>query len=301
MDDLEVGAVSEAPAPRRGRLHPLVRIAIVLGALAVVWGLSSLVLDGAPAPSPTSTVSRLADALLRGAAGVALIVLACRMLDRRRLAALGFGWSRSDRIALCAGVGLWLGLAAVGTAVGVVSGWFGVQLVVPTAALLLDAVVHAILVLCSEALPEELAFRGYVYTNLADLFPRWLAVVGQAVLFTAWPLALFGVLRLAGVQPNWSFNLERVVLFLTMGVTLALVRLWTGSLWGSVGLHWAFQMTIQLLSIDRLPVMRVPAADVGNASIVLWFFGIVLAGVIAGIGSARSRGRRAGRNETASA
>src|SRR5690606_30846634 len=126
--------------------------------------------------------------------------------------------------------------------------------------------------------PEELAIRGYVYTNLSEIMPPWLAVLTQAVLFMLWAFALVALLQAMGVGSDWSTDIDRAILFLSFGVSLALVRLWTGSLWGSIGYHLAFQVTMGLLSLDRLVIIRVDSSDLSSVGITLWAFGIVLGG-----------------------
>ena len=111
---------------------------------------------------------------------------------------------------------------------------------------------------------------------------------------------MVALLQALGVESTWSINLDRTILFLTFGVSLALVRLWTGSLWGSIGYHLAFQVGMGLLALDRLTVVRVPAEDIGSVGIVLWFFGIVLGGGAALIGLVlKERSSRAARGQPA--
>lgn len=88
-----------------------------------------------------------------------------------------------------------------------------------------------------EALPEELVFRGYFYRNLADALPRWLAVLGQAGLFT-----------LFGVAIGAAGSIDRVVLFLLFATVLGYLRAVTGSVWTGIGFHLAFQIVAQLTS-----------------------------------------------------
>jgi hypothetical protein len=96
-----------------------------------------------------------------------------------------------------------------------------------------------------------------------------------------WAFAFVGLLQLLGYGTSWSITTDRVVLFLTFGITLALVRLWTGSLWGSIGYHLAYQTVTQLLVHDRLVVVRTPGDDdLLNAQFFLWIFPVVVGGVL---------------------
>lgn len=257
------------------------RVAIVWTSLVLVWVSAGLFRAQVLAPRLPFDAWRAIESLLAGALGVAVIVLACRVLDRRTLASIGFGLTRGDLAALGIGAALWTGLAAVGLFAGAIAGAITVSFGPPTWQMVAWILLQIFLVFVYEALPEELALRGYIYTNLAERMSRWLAVLLQAMLFMLWAFALVGLLQLLGVGGGWSINIDRAILFLTFGVSLALVRLWTGSLWGSIGYHLAFQVGMGLLSLDRLTVVRVPASDIASAGIVLWATGIVLGGVIA--------------------
>lgn len=133
------------------------------------------------------------------------------------------------------------------------------------------------LVFLFEALPEGLIFRGYLYRNRADHLPRWFAVAGQAVLFTA-----FGALVGDG-------SVERIVVLLTFGLTLGALRVVTGSLWAPIGFHLAFQYVTQFtgaavldgaLRIEGLPDLEFVA---------FWLLPIAVGGLILA-GAAARRG-----------
>ena len=81
-------------------------------------------------------------------------------------------------------------------AVGAVTGTFAVMFGPPTWTMAGWVLFQGFLVFTGEALPEELALRGYLYANLAERLPRWAAVLGQAVLFMLWAFALVGLLQL---------------------------------------------------------------------------------------------------------
>src|SRR5690606_40031821 len=59
------------------------------------------------------------------------------------------------------------------------------------------------------------------------------------------------------------------------------------SLWGSIGFHWAFQTVMGLLGLGRLIVLRIPREGLESAGVMLWFFAIVLGGVVALVGLVR--------------
>ena len=110
-----------------------------------------------------------------------------------------------------------------------------ITLVEPLGDTLLFMAGLALLVFFYEALPEELIFRGYFYTNLATRMPLWLAVVGQAVLFTLW-----------GLLNGGENSLDRSLLFFTFAIIVGIFRVITGSIWVGIGFHLVFQTFAQL-------------------------------------------------------
>ncbi|MBN2002680.1 MAG: CPBP family intramembrane metalloprotease [Anaerolineae bacterium] len=74
---------------------------------------------------------------------------------------------------------------------------------------------------------EELAIRGYVFQNLGERFPLWLAT-----LFTG---LIFGLLHFWG-----GLSVATVLSMAAMSTVFVTLRLYTGSIWAAIGLHTAF-------------------------------------------------------------
>jgi membrane protease YdiL (CAAX protease family) len=101
----------------------------------------------------------------------------------------------------------------------------------------LDAVAAGMLafqlgaILLTEALPEELVFRGYVFRNLADALPLW-----RAWLLTGLTFGSLHVLSHGGAN-----SVQQQLLYAAMAAGLGLlatsVRIVTGTLWVGIGLH----------------------------------------------------------------
>lgn len=147
-------------------------------------------------------------ALVMSAMVVPVIVLLRRRLDHRPLA--GLGWSRRVGRPLLIGTVVGIGTGAVVWVPAALVGWIGIESVDLGAFvgfLLLNAVVLALY----EALPEELALRGYVWTNLRDGWGVAIATVLTTALFPL-SIAVASVVA-AGVglvlgtptmEPTWS-------------------------------------------------------------------------------------------------
>jgi len=101
--------------------------------------------------------------------------------------------------------------------------------------LVAKAALVLVLVLLYEAIPEELIFRGYLFTVLRERLPAWLTVIAQAALF-----CLFGLLIGAAVDPT------RLLLFALFSLTLGVIRSLSGTVFATIGFHATFQLITQL-------------------------------------------------------
>jgi len=244
-----------------------VRVALVVAAAIVIW-LAVYATGRFFGPAAEDRLGHALRAVLTTALVVPLVLIARRRLDRRPLAGLGLAPPGAAWRPFLAGAGFWLAAAGLGLAATLGLGWARIDRSPPTTGILLLALALPVLVFLYEALPEELIFRGYLYRNLADRLPRWVALLVQAALFT-----LFGwAIGAAG-------SLDRLILFFTFSLTLGLLRALTGSLWAPIGFHLAFQWVTQLTAqAVRDGVVRV--SDQATLDLVVfWFFPIVLGGV----------------------
>lgn len=225
-------AAPDAPDPRRTLWH----VAIVFVAAALIAAGISRTAD-ALFGDHYSRAGHLARAVAAFALYVPLVVAARRYLDRRPLSGLGLPGLRTGWRPLLLGMAAWAVPAAIGIAVVVGLGWSQVTLRGSAGALAAVIALRLVTVLIYEAVPEELLFRGYVYTNLATVAPRWLAMVGQAVLFVLW-----------GLLSGAAGTVDRIVLFLVFSLVLGVIRVRTGTVWTTIGFHLAFQTVAQATS-----------------------------------------------------
>ncbi|MFE9582430.1 CPBP family intramembrane glutamic endopeptidase [Nocardia sp. NPDC006044] len=167
---------------------------------------------------------------------VPLIYLALRFLDRRSWSALGLtsvgrGWR-----AFLFGVGCWGIPAAVSAAIMLGLGWADLTVRSSLPEILWGSIALVALVLLYEAVPEELIFRGYFFTNLAERWPTAITVLAQAILFTLW-----------GVLIGAAGSIERPILFFAFSLVQGALRATTGNLWACIGFHATFQLATQFL------------------------------------------------------
>ncbi|MGV0685454.1 CPBP family intramembrane glutamic endopeptidase [Mycolicibacterium thermoresistibile] len=257
-----------------------VRTALILGGVfggvVAIW----LLLDHGVAAVLGEDHSRTAHvvrALGATVLTVPLVVVARRRLDRRGWSGLGLTPLREGWRPLLLGIGWWAVPAAVATVGVVAAGGAQLRVQEPIGNVLAGLAALTVLVLLYEALPEELIFRGYFYANLAERRPVGVAVIGQAVLFTLW-----------GVAIGAALSAERIVLFLVFSCALGVVRAITGSLWSTIGFHWAFQVTAQYLG----PSWDAVALDDPDQLVVLTLSMVPFLAVFAGAAVLRRRSGR---------
>ena len=218
---------------------PAVRVAILWLALLTVFHGKS-VLATALFGADYAVDRHIFMALLTTALVVPLIVLARRYLDREEFAGLGLAVDASALRPFAIGALAWLLPFALGTALCLVFGLVTITPLVPWTEIFAFLPLLVLLVFLLEALPEELAFRGYIQTNLGNILPLWAAVAAQAILFGSWGVALW-FLTAGGIDPLHAS------LFYVMGAILGMLRIITGSVWTGIGFHLAFQTVSQLL------------------------------------------------------
>jgi len=84
---------------------------------------------------------------------------------------------------------------------------------------------------------------------LRQKLSTWTSVLIQAVIFLAFSASNSLLLMLAGVIPTTGIVTlpSELILHFFFAVALALMRVWTGSLWASVGFHLGYLMMVRFL------------------------------------------------------
>ena len=146
------------------------------------------------------------------------------------------------------GVGAGFGLAMIAALVGIVA-LFGTVRAVPGGDMTgVDALPGVALVLAGwvvQAGSEELVSRGWLLASLGARYGPWIGVFASSLLF-----ASFHAL-------NPGFGWLPAVNLCLIGVVLALVAVWNGTLWGALALHTAWNWA--LANLLGLSVSGMPA------------------------------------------
>jgi hypothetical protein len=230
-------------------------------------------------------------AVLMSALVVPAVVLLRRRLDRRSLAGLGLSRRIGRPIAVGIGVG-----AATGAVVWVPAGllgWIrvdGIDLAAFAGFLLLNGVVLALY----EAIPEELALRGYMWTNLRDGTGLVVATLLTTALFPAIGLVIESgrwiVRTLAGSDtgaftpiPEGSDAIAYVLQLVLFGLALVAARRipMEGALLVAMAFHWT-QLTVTRVLLGGMGWASSgwDVAFVEPDAIALVLVHIVLAGLV---------------------
>lgn len=171
--------------------------------------------------------------------------------DRADMAGLGLpGLGKSVR-SLALGIGL-LALPLVATiALAKLFGWATITVTDADGAFgaLLFTMFTAFLF---EALPEELAFRGYVYRNLNTSMSRWLAGAAAVALFVLAPAVLVPIQEhILGMEVTLGgatrLTAGYLITMLIFGSFVQYLRILTGTIWTGVGFHFAFLLVNRIL------------------------------------------------------
>lgn len=269
--------VSAPPLPRR-LVASTWRIAAASLPLGAALAIVTALLPGPPDLSERATLlTRIATGLAISTLTLGVIALLIRAVDRLPLAAVGLNSIRTGWRIAGWGALAWLLPAAASFGVLALLG-APLSTTVSAGELARTTLLLAVAVLLSEALPEEVLFRGYIARALGAISSGWGTIIIQAVIFTLFAGAL---------RQNWDPT--DLSLFLTMGIVFGYLRLITGSVWMSIGFHTAFQTGAQLvLSHDAVDF----AGGIGAAMLALGIIPFTVAAILAStMGSSERRAK----------
>jgi len=221
----------------------ILRLGAVTAAMILIWRVVLALLGEGYDPA-----RHLLTGAIVSAAVLPVVLLALR-LDRLPWRTIGHHAAAANLRAFMLGAGLWLLPALLGTALCVALGWSSITPRSSPAGILAALPPLALGVFLAEALPEELAVRGYLQGMVARRAAHWVALVVQMMLFVVFAWA---VGALDSIQ-QWMFVPG-------FGLILGIVRALAGSVWASMGVHFAWMTTTQLLnghaSVDGLQTLQ---------------------------------------------
>ena len=167
-----------------------------------------------------------------------LLIDVARRIDKISWDKLGMKGFPRNIISFLVGIVIWTFPAAIGLIICLVAGW--VEITVRTAdfsQLLLSVLILSITVFLTEAFPEELIFRGYVYSYVNSLFPSWATVCIQALMFSLFAYFIGAI-----------YSLEQFLFIPSYGFMLGYFRAKSGNIWTTIGFHVAIMTATQILN-----------------------------------------------------
>lgn len=182
-----------------------------------------------------SPFKRFISALLTTVLTVTLLQVALRM-DKLKWNQIGQTTVRTNIFSFLLGFFLWTIPASIGFFICLMLGWVEIKVHTDLNYLLLSILILFITVLLIEALPEELIFRGYIYRYLNTLFPHWITIILQSLLFSLFAYFIGAM-----------YSVEQLQFIPGFAIILGLFRAISGNVWTSIGFHVAIMTATQIL------------------------------------------------------
>lgn len=215
--------------------HILIRIIVVLFLGIIIWNITTNIYD-LIGGEEYNRIDHLVIALITSLLTVSLIEIV-RRVDEMSWRQLGIASIRTNIFSFCLGFFLWTIPAAIGLIICLMLGWVEITLNSNLHSLAVYILLLFITVFLMEALPEEIFFRGYMYHYLNVLFPHWLTVILQIVLFS-----LFAYFTGA------MYSVEQIQFIPGFAFILGYFRAVSGNVWTSIGFHVPIMVAFQILS-----------------------------------------------------
>jgi membrane protease YdiL (CAAX protease family) len=103
----------------------------------------------------------------------------------------------------------------------------------------------------TDAITEELIFRGYIFSNLKERFNAWISSLISIALFVTIPLIIIAIQKYLGINSAVSVNGGYIITLILFGSFLQYLRVLTKSIWSGVGFHLFFVQMNQLIGITN--------------------------------------------------
>ncbi|MFD1068210.1 CPBP family intramembrane glutamic endopeptidase [Oceanobacillus locisalsi] len=175
------------------------------------------------------------------------------------------------------------GLAFAGLFLASTLGWLEIEQWHAPSSWFYPFVLNMMIAFFFEALPEELALRGLVFDTLRERFATWVSVIMQTLIFMAVALGANILQTLVGIGSLSITIISNLVLFFIFGIALALIRVYTGSLWASIGFHLGYlEMTRFLVTPTEYGAQPIVSFEenLPYGSNIFFIIGVMLFGAI---------------------
>lgn len=115
-------------------------------------------------------------------------------------------------------------------------------------------------VFITDAFPEELVFRGYIFSQLLNKYSTWKSAIVTTLLFVMFPIILFPIKALLGPDLTTGFvnniSLGYLGYMLLFGAFAMYLRILTKSIWAGIGFHLMFVYMNQLIGLNDFNLIQ---------------------------------------------
>lgn len=187
------------------------------------------------------------------------IVFLRRRLDRGVPISIGLNKFIPAVTRFFIGFGLLLAPLVISLIITEIAGWAEIKMNWQAAQI--DMILLGMLsVFVTDAFPEELVFRGYIYSNLLQKLVKWKSAVITTLLFVLFPIVLFPIKGLlgpditTGLVNNISMGYLGYMLF--FGAFAMYLRIITKSIWTGIGFHLMFVYMNQIIGLEKTDLIQ---------------------------------------------
>lgn len=217
------------------KTNATIRIVVVFIVAIITWNFTNYMSD-LISGEEYSRINHFFIALITTISTVSFIEIA-RRFDQNSWRQFGQASLRKNTVSFLLGFFLWVIPASIGLFICLMFEWVEITLQTDFYVLLVSILILFITVFLMEALPEELIFRGYIYSYLNGLFPHWITVILQALLFSLFAYFIGAM-----------YSVEQIQFLPGFAIILGYFRAVSGNVWTPIGFHVAIMTATQILS-----------------------------------------------------
>lgn len=166
-----------------------------------------------------------------------ILVNTTRRTNRISWKQIGMSDLRTNVISFFVGTILWFIPAVIGLVIALLAGWTEITVTTNSNQLLLSTLILYITVFLIEAFPEELIMRGYIYSHVNAMFPHWITLIIQTLIFSLFAYFIGAI-----------YSLEQLLFIPGYGFMLGYIRGKSGNIWTSIGFHTVIMTASQIIN-----------------------------------------------------
>jgi len=166
-----------------------------------------------------------------------ILVDTVRRIDKISWKHIWMGSLHTNIISFFVGTIIWVIPAVIGLVICLLVGWAEITVTTNLNQLLLRFLILYITVFLIEAFPEELIIRGYIYSHLNAIFPHWITLIIQTLIFSLFAYFVGAM-----------YSMEQLLFIPGYGFMLGYFRAKSGNVWTSIGFHVAIMTASQILN-----------------------------------------------------